>query len=146
VRVFFGGTNLDGEIDLATEEADITLPGRHPGNLLPASLSAADVDGDGDDELLAGAPFSGNDEGRRSAGLAYIVSGGPDFRETATLAGVSGTRPLIGREIDDRLGLAMAAGRFSGETGGIAVIAPGAGAGEGRENAGAVYIVPVTLQ
>ena len=113
VRVLLGGAGLDGTIDLATQNADIILPGTHPGNLLPASLAAGDIDGDGDDELFAGAHFSGNEEGRRSAGLVYIVSGGPDFEESASLAGSAG-KPLIGREIDDRLGLAMAVGRVSG--------------------------------
>ena len=146
VRVIFGGPNLDDTIDLAVADADVLLPGRHPGNLLPSSLSAGDIDGDNDSELVAGAPFSGHDEGRRSGGLVYIVPGDAGFEMTAGLASANDSRPLLGREIDDRLGVVVAAGRFSAETGGVALMAPGASAGEGREDAGAVYIVSLTGQ
>jgi hypothetical protein len=145
VRVIFGGSGLRGTIDLSTDEADVVLEGRHPGSLLPSSLSARDIDGDNDSELFAGAQFSGDDEGRRSGGLVYILTGGPDFDSIEDLVG-AGNRPLLGRDIDDRLGVAIAGGRFSDEAGGIAVLASGASAGEGRENAGAVYLVPVTPQ
>jgi hypothetical protein len=134
---------MEGTIDLAVEEADAVLPGAHPGSLLPGSLSASDVDEDGSAELFVGAPFSGQDEGRRSGGLVYIVKGGSDFPQ-ATLGGPGGPKPLLGADIDDKLGVAVAAGLLAEATGGVAALAPGATGGEGRENAGAIYLVPVT--
>jgi hypothetical protein len=143
VRVIFGRSGFGGTIDLREDEATVVLPGRHPGSLLPASLSAADIDGDSDSELVAGAPFSGHDEGRRSAGLVYVIAGGTDFEDSANLAD---RRPLLGAEIDDQLGVVALATRYSDEAGGVAALATGVSAGEGREQAGAVYLIPITLQ
>jgi len=145
VRIFFGGSGLDGTIDLATEDASVTIPGRHPGNLLPSSLAAADLDGDGDDELLIGAHLSGEDEGRRSAGLVYVVTGRSDLPDNIDLGGPERARPLAGAAVDDSLGNVVIAGPSSEDGGVIAVLAPGASAGEERPNAGAVYVVPFTL-
>jgi hypothetical protein len=145
VRIFFGGPGLQGTIDLATEDASVTIPGRHPGNLLPSSLAAADVDGDGDDELLIGAHLSGDDEGRRSAGLVYVIAGRADFPDSINLGGPERGRPLVGAAVDDTLGNVVAGGRSSGGGSVIAVLAAAASAGEERQNAGAVYVVPLTL-
>jgi hypothetical protein len=145
VRVILGGSSLEGTIDLTNDEADVVLPGTHPGSLLPGSLSAADIDEDGSAELMVGAPFSGQGEGRRSGGLVYIVKGGAGFTQ-ATLGGTGPGKPLLGAEIDDKLGTAIAGGLMAEGQGGVAALAPGAGAGEGRENAGAVYLVPVPLE
>jgi len=63
---------LSGALD--AEDADAVLSGSAPGNGLGTALAGVgDVDGDGYDDLLAGAP--GNDSAALDAGAAYLLSG-----------------------------------------------------------------------
>ncbi len=66
----------DGDLDLA--DADARLHGVASGDQLGAFVHAAgDHDGDGRDDLMAGAP--GNDEVGLGAGVAYLVHGRADL-------------------------------------------------------------------
>jgi hypothetical protein len=63
---------VTGTLDLSL--ADAKLTGERPGDWAGASISGAgDVDGDGHDDLLIGAPY--NDEEGSAAGSAYLVLG-----------------------------------------------------------------------
>ena len=117
--VIFGGQGLSGTISLGDIEdlggADsvegFRLTGEASGDTAGQSVSAAgDVNGDGFDDLLIGAPHA--DDGSYSyAGVAYILFGG-DFTSSAdsvagagsqTLTGDSGGNILIGGGGSDQL-------------------------------------------
>jgi hypothetical protein len=65
IYVVFGGAPLVAESALGTP----TLAGLAPGDRLGAALAARDLDGDGRDELIAGAPGAAG-----GAGAVYVVS------------------------------------------------------------------------
>ena len=80
-HLVFGGprSSLDSLYDL-TMDADITIYGAYD-DLLGWSARCADLDGDGYDEMIIGAPCSdGPDSTRFEAGEIYVFYGGP--RET----------------------------------------------------------------
>jgi len=67
--IYFGGLVMNNV-------ADVTLSGENAGNYFAYSVSfAGDVNGDGYDDVIAGA--FGNDAGGNNAGRAYIYFGGP---------------------------------------------------------------------
>ena len=70
--VILGDEDLSGERNLG--DADAILLGESEGDHAGSGLSAAgDVDGDGLDDVLVGAPD--HDEGGTDAGIAYLLSG-----------------------------------------------------------------------
>ncbi len=85
------------------------------------SVAAADLDRDGDDDLIIGAPFS-DPGGLADAGRAFVVLGGPGLAlagsvdVTAPPPGVVVTELMRGAAAaaGDKLGFAVGAGRLSG--------------------------------
>lgn len=82
VYVMFGGLNLFNGLrrDIAGQvgwSADLTLVGPAAGQNFGATLAVADMDGDGVDDLIVGAPLAGGPENvRANAGGAFVISGG----------------------------------------------------------------------
>ena len=73
--LFFGGPAMNGT-------HDVELSGEAVSDYFGFSVSAAgDVNGDGYDDVIAGAP--GNDAGGTDAGRAYLFFGGPGMDTTA---------------------------------------------------------------
>jgi hypothetical protein len=132
ISTFHG--SADGLITTGTPVVGrAAIPGGESGDRLGASLAAGDTDGDGYEDVLAGAP--GEDVGTASdAGAALLLHGGPDGL-TATgaevydtdLAGVPGAA-----ETDDRLGSAVALADLTGDgRPDLALGADGENAGDG---------------
>ncbi len=81
--VYFGGASMNGT-------ADVIWSGESSGDFFGNSVACAgDLDGDGYDDVIVGAP--NNDAGGESAGRVYIYRGGPGMRETpdVTLTGAA---------------------------------------------------------
>ncbi len=141
VHVFFGGDGFEGTIDLATDQADVTVRGPDSGDIIPSSLSAADLDGDGDSDLALGNSFSGGALGRHSAGLVHVLLGDPSLAGEKVLYGEALARPVIGKDLNDQFGAAVAAGRVSSDSNGLAVVAVRVDASQELADTGAVYVV-----
>lgn len=120
--------------------ADATFLGEAPGDGAGRSLAAAgDVNGDGFDDFLIGAPF--NDYTAPEAGQVYLILGKPsDWAGGISLSAADAG--FSGEQAGDRAGLAIAgAGDVNGD--GLADLligAPGNDAGKGAET-GKTYLV-----
>ncbi len=91
------------------EGPGLVLAGRTPGDHLGTSLAIADWDGDGVDDLAAGAPRA--DEGGESAGLLAVLAGGAGLPERGPeLALDQADRLLVGTQPYLQAGGVLAAG------------------------------------
>ena len=124
---------VHGTISLS--DADAKLIGEEADNETGLQgLSAGDVNGDGCDDLLVGAPY--NDEGGEWAGAAYLMYG--PVHGTISLSDADAK--LIGEEVDDRVGSSTSIGDIDGDGNGDLLLGAG-NHDEAGQNAGAAYVV-----
>jgi hypothetical protein len=150
--VVFGKANWAGtpSLDLATLDGGngVALVGIESDDASGWSVaSAGDVNGDGFDDVIVGAPQLGSDLGYGvSRGESYLVYGKADWSGTPALdlAGLDGSNgfTILGVDIGDAAGLsASSAGDVNGDGFADLVIgAPGADKADGFEE-GASYVV-----
>ena len=134
VAVFYGSTNgLDSSSSELWHQDSPGIPGDDEANVqFGTSLAAGDLDGDGDDDLVVGAPDEDTSDG--ADGSVTVIEGSPDGL-TATdsqrwdqdVAGVPG----VG-EANDQFGAALAVGDFDGDSADdLAIGVPGKDVGQG---------------
>jgi|GEM_PF-2020788 len=129
VLVFFGGSGLRGSIDMRGRSANFTLLSAALGEALGASVASADVNADGIDDIIAGAPQA-DAPGRTDPGKVYVIFGKRNLGGLLNLASQSADVTIIGERANDLLGKSLAAADVNGN--GIADIiigAPDGGAG-----------------
>ncbi len=105
--------NADTVIDLATQDALLTIIGADVGDFKSdlGALASGDFNGDGFVDLLAGARFGdGPDNSREDAGEAYLIFGSPDHPQLLDLAKGQPDVAIWGENAGDGLGLYVAAG------------------------------------
>lgn len=132
---------------LALPDDIVLIYGASPRDLLGTEVFAADLDGDGYDDVILGAQYGdGPGEQRAECGEVTIVWGGPDLG--GTVLDLAAPPPgavsvVIGAEAGDRLGVWVSAGDFDGD--GIADAILGADLADGPDNArpraGETYVV-----
>jgi hypothetical protein len=111
VHVVFGGSDLAGSF-LATSGAagpepepappipppgqpNLSVYGAEENDTLGFALAAADLDGDGDDELAMSARLTTPPRGQADEGIVYILPGGPDLPAVIDLAAPPGDIVMI---------------------------------------------------
>ncbi|MBI2914113.1 MAG: FG-GAP repeat protein [Chloroflexi bacterium] len=150
VYVLFGSSRLGHElrqVDLAAAAPDATIVGADSGDLAGLPLHAADVDGDGRDDLIIGAFFAdGPDNDRPDAGEVYVVYGG-SLRARLDLRTDRPDAIVYGGEKEDRLGEAVGAGDVNGDGRADLVLAAtfADGPNNDRDRAGDVYVILAPL-
>ena len=114
--VFFGGDDLgnDPERDLTEDVFDLTVTGAEGFSRLGHAMDIGDVNGDGTEDLVVGAPFAGRKAGtppggeRTALGEVYVIYGSDEL---------SGERNIARDEFDVLLSGGYAFGQFGASLG-----------------------------
>ncbi|MGQ9602118.1 MAG: PKD domain-containing protein [Candidatus Bipolaricaulia bacterium] len=144
VYIIFGSSGPPDTIDLADTEVELAkVFGADGGDNLGLALISGDINDDGLDDVIIGAPrASGPGNSRGGAGEVYVLFGGFSFN-TIDLALTRAGLTVFGDDVGDHLGLGLATGDINAD--GIKDLIIGASAGDGpgnsRDNAGEVYII-----
>ncbi|OGR99856.1 MAG: hypothetical protein A2V88_10800 [Elusimicrobia bacterium RBG_16_66_12] len=146
--VIFGRSQLPTTLDLAKTQ-DLIISGGAQGDALGFSVLGADVNGDGRDDILVGAPgASGLDDPRTDQGQVYIFFGSEDLGGVLDIAKRPQALTITGAEGFSRVGHAIASGDVNGDgTSDIVLGAPFAGREPGtppggpRTELGETYVV-----
>ncbi len=140
---------LSGDLDLAKETPDVTILGALPGDNLGHSARAGDLNGDGVDDILVGAPgVTAGFDPRTDQGRVYVFYGGDGLEDVYDLSNDVYDFTITGAEGFSRLGQSMALGDVNGDKANdLVVSAPFAGRkagsppGSPRTYVGEVYVV-----
>ena len=142
--LIYGKETFPREIDLGAAAADVAIFGRDPGDKLGTSVLISDVDGDGVEDLILGAPGArGPDNLRGGAGEVYVIYGREGFPPTLDLANTPADAVTFGRAPLDGLGSSLVSGDVNKD--GVKDLIIGAPGGDGpegqRSDAGEAYLI-----
>lgn len=147
--IIFGKADLAGTIDTAKGQQDVTIIAAEGFSLMGDSMRTGDINGDGIDDLVLGAPFAGREPGsphggpRTELGEVYVIFGSPTLSNTISIPEKQQDFTITGPEQYSELGDAMAVGDVNDD--GIDDIIAVAEAADGpdgsRPNTGVVYVV-----
>ena len=145
--VIFGGNGLPAMIDLNSTSADLTVSGDDPSDRSGSSVAAGDINGDGIDDLIIGAPEA-DPPGGAGAGETYVIYGGGSLPDTIDLNQCSGDPSqcadltIYGDSFDDRSGSSLTAGDINGDSiEDLIISAPGADPADRLGGVGATYVI-----
>lgn len=147
--VIFGRDGLSGEIDLAVDEPGLRILGALPGDTLGFGVASGDINGDGVDDVIVGAPGSnGAGNQRTDVGETYVVFGGSDLTGTVDIAALEQDFTFVAAEGFARLGVSFAISDVNGDGlddlvagAPFAGREPGSPVGSPRTTVGEVYVV-----
>jgi uncharacterized membrane protein len=143
VYLVYGKVSMPAVIDLASQ-ADVVIYGTIPpttiGSYMGESVAAGDVNGDGKDDILMGAP---NERLTWYIGAVHILYGNHTLPLILDLEITPANITIYGDDFMGMAGFAVAAGDINGDTiDEIVLSAPAThGPGNSRNNCGEVYII-----
>jgi hypothetical protein len=142
VYVLYGRDDLPKQLDMASPPDYVArIEGATAGDLLATSMTIADVNADGKNELILGGSFV-NTLGRSDNGAIFILDAS-DLSGTMPVGGSEQIERFDGSASDDRLGSNVATGDFTGngQTEIFAIAEQAAGPTPDRPQAGRVYVL-----
>ena len=139
--VFLGHSGLSGRLFIEKGEQDSVILGAHTGDSLGYPLAVADLDGDGIDDIVAGARTGGDPQGAgQASGAAVVLFGGRDLDDAIDLASAPAGAVLYGAGPSDLIPASLSLPDLTGD--GLADILLATVTGpQGRRSAGAVYLI-----
>lgn len=150
VYVVTGSDDLPDSIDLTSDiglvegGSVLVIRGGLPGALMPSSLAAGDLNGDGVDDIVAGSSFIGGSEQRSASGITYVLLGAEDIASVNLSTGQQ-SLAVVGAAQDDALGSAASVSSVEGASRLIVLAAGADGPGDEGTDTGAVYIIEVAF-
>ncbi|MBP7148957.1 MAG: FG-GAP repeat protein, partial [Acidobacteria bacterium] len=139
--VWFGAPGLSGTTNLGTVSAGFFVQGAASGDQAGQVIAAGDVDGDGTDDLLVGAPGA-DPGGKQQAGQVHVVLGSSGLGGTRDLA-TSPNPYFYGIDAGDKLPSALAIGDLNHDVRQDVLIgvSNGFGANNSRVGSGEAYVI-----
>jgi hypothetical protein len=142
VAVVLGAADLPAIIDLADTPTYFTVFAASADDGIPNHLAAGDVDGDGRDEIVIGAPTVDAGADLEDAGRVYVLPV-PEKSGTLDLAEGKGFTEIVGGSRRDGLGFQVASGDLNDD--GRQDVIAGARDADGRDdaatNSGEVHVL-----
>src|SRR2546423_6394948 len=143
--IFLGPFQPGDTRDAAANQEDAVIYGAAAGNQTGRALAAGDVNGDGVDDIVLGAPFADGPNGDRTdAGRVDVLFGSADIaaKRSIDLAG-GASLSIEGASPGDLAGFAVTTGHLNRDRAADVVVGAfwAKGPGETREMAGEVYML-----
>ncbi len=114
--VIFGSSSPASTLDLSIDSADITVCGYDKYSYTGNALASGDVNGDGFDDLIIGAPCADTGTPSRfSAGETYIIFGSSSLPSTIDLSVTQADITICGAVTLDNFGCAVDSGDVNGD-------------------------------
>lgn len=147
--VVFGAPQPAASLDLDAGEQDVTIFGGAAGDSLGYAVLAADINDDGADDVIVGAPgTTGEEDPRTSQGRTYIFFGSSTLAGDLDVAEGAQNVTVTGAEGFSRLGHALASGDVNGDDRPDLILGapfagrePGTPPGSPRTEVGEAYVV-----
>jgi hypothetical protein len=139
--VIFGSEDVSGEVSIPSLQQDVTFSGNQKDGQFGIAVAAADIDGDGRDDVIVGAHRTDLEEGDTSAvGAAYVFLGDDDLPTRLTIEDGDQALTILGPAANSAFGFPIAAGDFNGDGAGDFAIAAQTDSPDDRSTAGAIYV------
>ncbi len=113
VFVIFGTVDFSGVLDLNSSSADFEIDTRDVLSRLGTALAVADINGDGFDDIIIGAPGAKGKVGEE-AGAVFIVKGRASFPQVMNV--LDADLHIRGESAGDEFGTAIATGDINNDT------------------------------
>ena len=114
VYAIFGSQDLAGEVNTTFQEHDFTASGQEEFGEFGVDVAAADVNGDGTDDIIVGAQRA-DIEGRADAGAIYVFYGGSNLTGLKEIANDEEDAKILGGAAGDGLGFPLSVADFNGD-------------------------------
>ena len=135
----FRAEALPPVIDLNVTPAGLTVHGNTGFDFTGWAVASGDIDGDGIDDVIIGAPLA-DSPGGGNAGKTYVIYGGSP-PPAVDLASSAADLTILGDDIGDRSGTTVAAGDINGDNIDDVIIGAPEADNTGGNDAGETYVI-----